>query len=360
MFRAAIGERQRARPAGRADPRQRRARPRRDHDRADPRAARAAPTRAAASSSTASRATPRRPTRSTRCSTEIGRRLDAVLFFDLPDEVATERMLERAETRGPQRRHARGDRPAARDLPRRRPSRSSSTTARRGQLVTLHAERTIPEVYAEIAGRARPRSGGRGMIIRKSAREIELMAAAGAVVAGTLALLEEQLAPGHLDGRARRGSPTSTSAPRAASPTSKGYKGFPGGDLHLAQRDDRPRDPGRLPRARGRHHLLRHRRHQGRDDRRLGGDLRASARSPPRRSGCSTSAARRSRPGSTPRSSTRRSATSPPRSRRSSRTAGFSVVRSLVGHGVGQAPTTRTRRCRTSSSPTAGPSSSRG
>jgi methionyl aminopeptidase len=34
------------------------------------------------------------------------------------------------------------------------------------------------------------------MIIRKSQREIELMAAAGAVVAGTLALLEERLEPG--------------------------------------------------------------------------------------------------------------------------------------------------------------------
>jgi len=34
------------------------------------------------------------------------------------------------------------------------------------------------------------------MIIRKSAREIELMAASGAVVAGTLALLEERLEPG--------------------------------------------------------------------------------------------------------------------------------------------------------------------
>ena len=27
---------------------------------------------------------------------EIGRRLDAVLFFDLPDDIATERMLKRA------------------------------------------------------------------------------------------------------------------------------------------------------------------------------------------------------------------------------------------------------------------------
>ena len=38
--------------------------------------------------------------------------------------------------------------------------------------------------------------------------------------------------------------------------------------------------------------------------------------------------------------------------------AGFSVVRSLVGHGVGKA-TTRTRRCRTSCFPIAARSSSR-
>ena len=31
---------------------------------------------------------------------EIGRRLDAILFFDLPDDVATERMLKRAEDEG--------------------------------------------------------------------------------------------------------------------------------------------------------------------------------------------------------------------------------------------------------------------
>ena len=64
------------------------------------------------------------------------------------------------------------------------------------------------------------------MIIRKSAREIELMAAAGAVVAGTLTLLEERLEPGismtELD---RIGEEFIRS--HDALPTSKGYKGFP-------------------------------------------------------------------------------------------------------------------------------------
>jgi methionyl aminopeptidase len=64
------------------------------------------------------------------------------------------------------------------------------------------------------------------VIIRKSAHEIELMAAAGAVVAGTLALLEERLEPGirmaELDLIAE-----DYIRSQGAEPTSKGYKGFP-------------------------------------------------------------------------------------------------------------------------------------
>jgi methionyl aminopeptidase len=64
------------------------------------------------------------------------------------------------------------------------------------------------------------------VIIRKSAREIDLMAASGAVVAATLALLEEQLEPGismlELDRIA-----DDFIASQGGSPTSKGYKGFP-------------------------------------------------------------------------------------------------------------------------------------
>jgi adenylate kinase len=81
---------------------------------------------------------------------EIGRRLDAVLYFNLSDEVATERMLERATVEN-------------------RPDDTPAVIARRlatyhvetepivehyrvtGRLVPLHADRTIGEVYAEIA-----------------------------------------------------------------------------------------------------------------------------------------------------------------------------------------------------------------
>ena len=79
----------------------------------------------------------------------IGKRLDAIFFFDLADDVATERMLQRAAEEN-------------------RPDDTLEVIARRlatyhaetepivehyrltGKLVPLHAERTIPEVYAEI------------------------------------------------------------------------------------------------------------------------------------------------------------------------------------------------------------------
>ena len=81
--------------------------------------------------------------------TGIGRRLDGVLFFDLPDDVATERMLARA---------AEENRPD--DTPEVIAKRLATYHAETepivehyraaGTLVPLHAERTIPEVYAEV------------------------------------------------------------------------------------------------------------------------------------------------------------------------------------------------------------------
>ncbi|HUK43801.1 MAG TPA: adenylate kinase [Gaiellaceae bacterium] len=89
----------------------------------------------------------------------IGRRLDAILFLDLPDEVATERMLLRAEDEN-------------------RPDDTPEVIAKRlatyhaetepivehyrltGRLVPLHAERTIPEVYAEIQDALEAIDGG--------------------------------------------------------------------------------------------------------------------------------------------------------------------------------------------------------
>ncbi len=79
----------------------------------------------------------------------IGRRLDAMLLFDLSDDVATERMLLRAaeENRA-------DDTPEV--IARRLRTYHEETEPivehyrATGRLVPLHAERTIPEVYAEV------------------------------------------------------------------------------------------------------------------------------------------------------------------------------------------------------------------
>jgi adenylate kinase len=80
---------------------------------------------------------------------EIGRGLDAVLYFDLPDEVATARMLERFGKEG-----RADDEPDA--IARRLATYHEQTEPlvayyrSSGLLVPLHAERSISEVYAEI------------------------------------------------------------------------------------------------------------------------------------------------------------------------------------------------------------------
>jgi methionyl aminopeptidase len=64
------------------------------------------------------------------------------------------------------------------------------------------------------------------VIIRKSPREIELMARAGAVVAGALAAVEERLEPGITMAELDRIAEEYIRA-QGGVPTSKGYKGFP-------------------------------------------------------------------------------------------------------------------------------------
>jgi adenylate kinase len=79
----------------------------------------------------------------------LGKTLDAILFFDLSDEIATERMLGRA---------AQEDRPDdSPDVIRRRLQIYHEQTApvveryrTTGKLVPLHAQRPIDAVYAEI------------------------------------------------------------------------------------------------------------------------------------------------------------------------------------------------------------------
>ena len=245
---------------------------------------------------------------------EIGRQLDAVLFFDSARRAWRRSGCSRARPR------------RAAPTTRRRRSPSGSRIYHEetepvvehyratGKLVPLHADRTIHEVYAEVQealGRAR----GRRVIIRKSAREIELMARGRRGRRRDARAARGAARAGDLDGRARPDRRRVHPLARRR-PDLEGLQGLPGRDLHLAERDDRARHPGRLPGAGGRHHLLRRRRHEGRHDRRLRRRRSRSARSTRRRSACSTCARPRSRPASRPRSSARSSATSRPRCRR--------------------------------------------
>ena len=117
---------------------------------------------------------------------EIDRPLDVVFVLQVPDDVARERLAKRASRGGPRRRHAGRDRHAGSRRTTARRSRSSSTTAPGGNLVGIHGTGTVEEVFRQIQD-ALEQVAVRQMIIRKSEREIELIAAAGRVVADTIA-----------------------------------------------------------------------------------------------------------------------------------------------------------------------------
>ena len=106
--------------------------------------------RATASSSTASRATSRRPTALDSMLGGIGRGLDAILFFDIPDEVGMERALRRAELEN------RLD--DTRDVIAKRLEIYHSETEpivehyrATGKLVPLHGARSVDEVWVEVS-----------------------------------------------------------------------------------------------------------------------------------------------------------------------------------------------------------------
>jgi adenylate kinase len=100
----------------------------------------------------------------------IGRGLDAILFFDVPDEVGLERALSRAEIEGRS-----DDTPDA--IARRLAVYHEQTEPivehyrATGKLVPLHADRTIDEVWGEISealtvvgvGSTEPMSGAAGL-----------------------------------------------------------------------------------------------------------------------------------------------------------------------------------------------------
>jgi adenylate kinase len=81
---------------------------------------------------------------------DIGRKLDAVLFFDIPDSVGTERALKRAELEGRS-----DDTPDA--IAKRLAIYHSDTEPivehyrATGKLVPLHGERSVEEVWHEVS-----------------------------------------------------------------------------------------------------------------------------------------------------------------------------------------------------------------
>ena len=80
---------------------------------------------------------------------DLDRELDAILYFDLSDDVATDRHARPRRRGGPHRRHARGDRAPALDLPRETEPVVEHYRVT-GKLVPLHADRTADQVWVEI------------------------------------------------------------------------------------------------------------------------------------------------------------------------------------------------------------------
>ena len=111
------------------------------------------------------------------------------------------------------------------------------------------------------------------MIIKKTPEEIEKMARAGQILVATLDLLEGKIRPGvstaELDRAAERFIRS-----RGATPTFKGYRGFPGSICASPNAMIVHGIPGPYKLQRGRHHLDRRRR----DARRVGGRRRAHVR----------------------------------------------------------------------------------
>ena len=138
------------------------------------------------------------------------------------------------------------------------------------------------------------------------------------------------------DGRARRSSPRSSSARRAACRPSRATAAIPPRSASRRTRWSSTASPAPYALAGGRHPLGRRRRHARRVRRRLG--LHVPGRRDLGRggSGCSRSARRRSPPAIEQAGSATTSRTSRHAVQTVTEEAGFSVVRSLVGHGVGR------------------------
>ncbi len=140
---------------------------------------------------------------------------------------------------------------------------------------TRNVVRRIPAIGSveEIADRVRQAARQRSMVTLKSPREVEIMARAGRIVAGTLARMRDLLRPGmsteDLDAAAER----FIRSHDGAVPSFKGLYGFPEDPVHLHRRRDRARDSLDQAGAGGRQHRERGRGRAARGPaRRLGHD----------------------------------------------------------------------------------------
>ena len=243
-------------------------------------------------------------------------------------------MLGRAARGEPRRRHARGDRAAARDLPRadragRRalpatPARSCTLHADRGRRRGLRGDRRGARRSSRRdhpQGRPRRSSAWRAPATssQRRSRTVGEHIRPG-ITTGELDDIADEFIAAHGGDLDVEGLPRHYPAEICISPNSMVVHGIPGAVPRRGGRPDhgrrrRDRWTARSPTARTRS---------------------ASARSIPRRSGCSTSARTRSPPASRRRARATGSATSRFAVQTVVEGAGFSVVRSLVGHGVGR------------------------
>ena len=161
------------------------------------------------------------------------------------------------------------------------------------------------------------------------------MAAAGAILVRTLKLLEGKIRQGvttaDLDAAAEKFIRS-----QGATPGVQGLPRLPGLDLRLAELDGRARHPGPVPPRARRHHLDRRRRRPRRLGRRRRADVRRSARSSPvAEKLLDTTEASLFDAVEQCRAGNRLGDVSHAVQERVE-AEGLSVVRSLVGHGIGR------------------------
>ena len=173
--------------------------------------------------------------RGRRCSRDRGRKIDHVLFFDVPMPELLQRLTARRARGGARRRRSHRGRHAPRGV--------SQQTApvidwyeTHGGVTRIDAVGTVDEV-----ARASAAGPGADVITIKSAREIDTMARAGRIVYETLALMRSIVAPGtqHRGSRSRGGEvhPVASGCHAVV----QGAVRLPEDAVHVDRRGDRAR-----------------------------------------------------------------------------------------------------------------------